>query len=406
MMKDFFLLALAHLKHHQKRTWLTMVGIFIGVAAVVALISLGQGLQDSITNQFSTFGVDKIIVTGKSAGFGPPGSTTSGKVTKDDLSLLKKTAGVQRAAGRILKAVAVEFGDEARTTFAASLPEDSEEHALVKEMNSLRASKGRLVKKGDKKKVVVGYNLAHKLVFSRNIEVGDKLSLSGKEYRVIGIADRLGDPGRDNSIYLMENDMRFLLSLPKEYSALLIQTEPGESSQQVVSSVKRALLRDRHQKEGKEDFEAQTSEEILRQLTTILQIVTGVLGGIAAVSLLVGGVGIMNTMYTAVLERTRDIGIMKAIGATNKDILTIFLIESGLLGAAGGLAGAVLGTILSKGVELMGAYIWGPNLLHASIPWYLVLGSLAFSFFVGMISGALPARQAAGLKPSDALRYE
>ncbi len=407
MIKDFFFLALAHLTHHQKRTWLTMIGIFIGVGAVVALISLGQGLQDSIHNQFSAFGVDKIIISGKRAGFGPPGSIAgAGKVTKDDLSVLSKVSGTQHAAGMILKPLAIEFGNEAQTTFAMSLPEDTEENLLVTKVHNLRAETGRLLKKGDKRKIVLGYNLAHKLVFSRNIHVGDKLFVSGKEYRVIGVADRVGDPASDTTVFLMEEDMRSLLSLPKEYTALMIQIEEGESPQKIADAVKRALLRDRHQKEGKEDFDVETSEELLRKLTSILQIVTGVLGGIAAVSLLVGGIGIMNTMYTAVLERTRDIGIMKAIGATNADIMAIFLIESGLLGAAGGIAGILLGTILSKGVELLAAHIWGPNLLHASIPWYLLLGALGFSFFVGMISGALPARQAARLKPSDALRYE
>ncbi len=122
--------------------------------------------------------------------------------------------------------------------------------------------------------------------------------------------------------------------------------------------------------------------------------------------MLVGGIGIMNTMYTAVLERTREIGIMKAIGARNEDILAIFLIESGLLGMTGGSLGILLGAALSKGVEFAAAQMWGPNLLQASIPWYLIAGALLFSFLAGTISGVLPARQASHMKPSDALQYE
>ena len=405
-MKDFFFLAIAHLRHHQKRTWLTMIGIFIGVAAVVALVSLGQGLQDSIHQQFSTFGVDKIIITGKSAGFGHPGSTAAGHVTKEDLTLVAKSPGIAQAAGRIVKPVSVEFNNAVRITFVASLPDKAEEYALIREVNSLRAEQGRLLKAGDKRKAMVGYDLAHKGIFSRTIEVGSKLLLAGKEYTVVGIADKLGDPGRDNAIYLMEKELRSLLSIPHEYSALLVQTAQGENPVAVADAIKRAMRRNRHQQEGKEDFDVQTSEEILRQLTTILQIVTAVLGGIAAVSLLVGGIGIMNTMYTAVLERTRDIGVMKAIGATNRDILSLVLIESGLLGMVGGMIGVVLGAALSKGVEMIAASMWGPNLLHASVPWYLMLSALLFSFLIGTVSGALPARQAAQLKPSEALRYE
>ncbi len=406
MIHDYFFLAFAHLRHHPTRAWLTMIGIFIGIAAVVALISLGQGLQDAINSQFSTFGVDKIIVTGKSAGFGPPGQASAGKVTKADIQLLRKSPGIMRTAGRLLKPVSVDFANEVRTTYAVSLPEDDKEFELIKEVNTLRAAEGRMLKKGDKRKAMVGYDLAYKLVFSHNIKLGSKLLLNEHEYGVIGVMDRFGDPARDKAIYLMENDMRNLFDMKNEYSVVVAQLASGENPRAVAEVIKRAMGKDRHQKVGKEDFEIQTSEEILRQLTTILQIVSAVLTGIAAISLLVGGVGIMNTMYTAVLERTREIGIMKAIGARNEDILAIFLVESGMLGMTGGGLGILLGTALSKATEFVAAQMWGPNLLQASIPWYLVLGALLFSFITGTLSGVLPARKAAHMKPSEALQYE
>ena len=131
-----------------------------------------------------------------------------------------------------------------------------------------------------------------------------------------------------------------------------------------------------------------------------------VIVGIAGISLLVGGVGIMNTMYTAVLERRKEIGIMKAVGARNWDISLIFLIESGLLGIVGGVIGILLGMGLSKGVELAVRPYLGESMLMAAFPLWLLFGALAFSFIVGAASGVLPARQAAGLKPVDTLRYE
>jgi len=138
----------------------------------------------------------------------------------------------------------------------------------------------------------------------------------------------------------------------------------------------------------------------------VLDIVQAVLVGIAAISLLVGGIGIMNTMYTSVVERTKEIGIMKAIGARNEDILYIFLFEAGLLGLVGGLIGVIIGFGLSKGAEYIATISLGTNLLQASVDIWLVLGALLFSFVVGIASGVLPAYQASKLKPVDALRYE
>jgi putative ABC transport system permease protein len=131
-----------------------------------------------------------------------------------------------------------------------------------------------------------------------------------------------------------------------------------------------------------------------------------VLVGIAAISLIVGGIGIMNTMYTAVIERTKEIGTMKAVGARNSDVLLVFLFESGLLGLVGGAIGIAIGYGLGKSAEYAATMALGTDLLQASFPWYLILGALAFSFVIGTMSGILPALQAAKLKPADALRYE
>jgi len=144
----------------------------------------------------------------------------------------------------------------------------------------------------------------------------------------------------------------------------------------------------------------------METFSNIFGIVQGVLVGIAAISLLVGGIGIMNTMYTSVLERTKEIGTMKAIGAKNSDILQIFLFESGLLGLVGGAIGVALGAGLGKGVQYAAAILLDSDLLQASITLPLVLGALTFSFLIGSLSGIFPAMQAAKLKPADALRYE
>ena len=146
--------------------------------------------------------------------------------------------------------------------------------------------------------------------------------------------------------------------------------------------------------------------DLIESFLNVLLVIQVVFVGIAAISLLVGGIGIMNTMYTSVLERTREIGVMKAIGARNSDVLGLFLIESGLLGLAGGTIGVLIGIAISKSVEVLANTVVGPGTLYAYYPAYLIIGALAFSVIVGMISGVLPARRASKLKPVDALREE
>ena len=166
-------------------------------------------------------------------------------------------------------------------------------------------------------------------------------------------------------------------------------------------------LRDDHRlDEGDEDFEIQTPEQFAEAFGVVLDMVQIVLIGIASIALLVGGFGMMNTMYTAVLQRTREIGIMKAIGARNEHILYLFLVESGLYGFFGGLIGIVLGIGFAKLVELAFIVAVGPAFLSIKIDWLLVIGTLIFSFLIGVLSGIAPARRASKLNPVDSLRYE
>ena len=202
-----------------------------------------------------------------------------------------------------------------------------------------------------------------------------------------------------------ENDLRDLIGIKEEYSAVFAKVSQGEKPAEIADRILRAIRRDRGQKEGFEDFTVSTSEDIIKSINTILGVVQAVFIGIALISLFVGGIGIMNTMYTSVLEQTNEIGIMKAIGAQNKDILGIFLMESGLLGLFGGGIGILLGIGLSKIVEFVGRGFAG-DVLKASFPWYLIVGCLLFSVIIGLISGGFPARQASKMQPVDALRSE
>lgn len=403
---DYLRFAFLNLVHRRLRSWLTMVGIFIGIAAVVSLISLGQGLQNAVNEQFSSIGTNRMIVQPGGEFFGPPGSGAgTSKITKHDLDLVKKVSGVESAAGLVLKTGGkIEFNEQTRFAFVMGVPTDSSFKTLGSRFDVVE---GRQLKDGEKNKAVVGYNyFSDKNIFGKTMHLGSTISVEGKEFEVVGLRKKLGDPANDVAVILPIEEVWTLYSSKDEYSAFNVEITKGSSVDNVAAAIKKEMRKDRDQKEGNEDFNVQTSQELISSFNTILNVVQAVLIGIAAISLVVGGVGIMNTMYTSVIERTKEIGIMKAIGARNSDIMTIFLIESGLLGMAGGAIGVVIGIGISKTVEFAAQQAFGSPLIRASVPWYLIVGSLVFSFVVGASAGVLPAKQAADLKPVEALRHE
>ena len=218
--------------------------------------------------------------------------------------------------------------------------------------------------------------------------------------------EKTGDPNDDNALYIPKDTLREIFEIPEEESMIMVKTAPGFEPTNVAEEIERKLRRFRGEKEGEETFNVQTSEQLLETFSNIFGVVQAVLVGIAGISLLVGGIGIMNTMYTSVLERTKEIGTMKAVGAKNSDILLIFLFESGLLGLVGGMIGIGIGIGLSKSAEYIASVALGTNLLQADTGISLIGGALMFSFLIGAMSGVFPAMQAAKLKPADALRYE
>ncbi|MBI4145290.1 ABC transporter permease [Candidatus Woesearchaeota archaeon] len=398
-------LAVTTFKKRRLRSWLTMLGIFIGIAAIVSLISLGQGLKNAVGAQFAALGTDRIIIQAKSLTIGPPGQGSVATLTLDDFDRVERVSGVDVAAQRLLKSAKVEFNDIIDFTFIASMPSDGESRRLIEEIFRLRTATGRLIQQNDRAKVVLGSNYAEGAVFGRALRAGDRLRINDEPFEIVGVLAKSGQPQVDNTILAPEDAMRGLYGLPDEVNAIVVQSLPGQDPEVVGDRIMRELRRFRDVEENREDFTVQTSGQLLETLGTVLDIVTAVLAGIAAISLLVGGIGITNTMYTSVLERTNEIGIMKSIGAKNRDIFFIFLIESGILGVAGGLIGIVLGMGLSKTVEVIAGQTLGTGLVQASFPWYLLLGALAFSFIVGSVAGTFPAMQASRLNPVDALRY-
>ena len=379
-----------------------MIGIFIGIATVVALISLGQGMQSAIREQFEQLGSDKIIIMPK--GMGVPGSATGSlKLTSKDLKVIEGVKGIEYVSGYLMKQGQAKYKGETGIGFSTGITEIDFERML--DLGGLEIVDGRGLKDEDKFKVVVGYDHIYEDVWEKTMKTGSTIEVEGYEFKIVGVVSEVGNHIDDTLIYVQKDILKEILNIEDEESQILAKTASGFDPEDVVETVKRKLRQSRGEKEGEETFNAQTSEQLLESFSNIFGVVQAVLVGIAAISLIVGGIGIMNTMYTSVLERTKEIGTMKAVGAKNSDILSIFLIEAGLLGLVGGAIGIALGVGLGKGVEYIASVALGTSFLKASFPSYLIGGALLFSFLIGTLSGVFPAMQASKLKPADALRY-
>ncbi len=404
MIKDYFILALKNIKSRGIRSVLTMLGIFIGIAAVVSLISLGQGLQEAITGQFSTLSTDRLLVQNSGTGFGPPGSTSVNKMTENDLEIIEGVSGVDRAIVRILRVGKVEYNKVARFEFIGSLPENQEDIDYMYDSFEMKLDSGKLISSSDSGSVILGNDYLKDNGYDKDIRAGSVLDIQGKKFKVQGILKKMSSFQFNSAIFMPEKDMKDLFNIKEEFDFIVVQVDDKDNLNRIALDISEKLRRDRHLDKGEEDFSVETPVQALGAVNTILNVINIIVVGIAAISLLVGGIGITNTFFTSVLERTKEIGTMKAVGAKNKNILIIFLIESGILGFVGGIIGIVLGLALAFSVSSIANTAFGDTILAVQVSYPLILASLLFSCLIGIISGLIPALQASKLKPVEALR--
>jgi len=403
--KDYFLLAARNLSHRRTRSFLTIVGIFIGIATVVGLLALGQGLQDTVVAEFQKLGTDKVTVVGYNGVTGGPlvSSTTEKPLVEDDVRAIRKIRGVDDASSLLMKGAGVSFKGQSKQTFIVGTPTDSSAKVLD-ETQFTELLSGRRLREGDSDKIVIGHKLTDDF-FEKSVGMGDAITIQGKPFQVVGIFKSSGNDQDDSSVYMTMDRARLVFEDPKLVSLILVKVQRGSDLDAVAERIREKLRKIKGQEKGAETFAVSTPQQIAEYFNNIFGVVQMFLVGIAAISLIVGGIGIMNTMYTAILERTKEIGILKAVGAKHNDILALFLIESGLLGLLGGAVGVLVGALLTFGAEAA-IRANGYAAFSASLSWELALGALGFSFLVGAVSGVLPARSAALLNPADAIRYE
>jgi len=391
--------SLKNLWKRKGRSFLTILSIFIGIATIFIFISYGLGLYSYIQEFTTGSSVDKVLIMGKGAAF----LDNPFKIDDSDLKEVENTLGVYEASGSYNQVAQVKKGDESVYTFIISYDPDV---PVVMESFDVELEKGRWLKSGDRGKVILGYSyMVPDRIFSKPYDVGDKIEIQGKDLEVIGFLEEIGSPPDDSQIYIT-NDYFPELYPEKELSyGMIVARVDVDDIDRIIERIEKNLRNHRGQEEGKEDFYVQSFKDLIESFSIVLDGVVGFILLIALISVIVSAINTANTMITSVLERTREIGVMKAIGAENREIFNIFLFESLVLGTVAGIFGVLFGWVLSYiGGIILNDLGWG--FLSPAFPWQLFAGCIAFAALTGAISGTIPARNASKTNVVSALRYE
>ena len=397
--RDLLRLAWGSIAVHRMRSALTMLGIVIGIASVILLTSLGEGTRLAILSEFTQFGTNLMKVSrGKVSTTGVPGSigATVRKLTIEDAEALRRVAGIEQLVPMCAGTARVEAGERGRGVVVYGVTAD------VPRVWKFEVRQGRFLPPGDPRRgaplAVLGPTLKRE-IFGEANALGEHVRIGGRRFLVIGIMAPKGQFlgfDIDDAVYVPVTSAQSLFNTD-ELAEVDVLFSAGGPAAVVKERVRRALMA-RH--DGQEDFTITTQTEMLDVLNRVLGVVTLAVGGIGAISLLVGAIGILTMMWIAVGERTAEIGLARAIGASRAQVVRLFLIEAGLLSLAGGVAGVVAG--LGVG--------WLLRLAVPALPVHtqpeFVAAALAVSLAVGLAAGVLPARRAASLDPVEALRAE
>jgi putative ABC transport system permease protein len=382
------------MKARKVRTILTILGIIIGVAALVGLVTLSRGMNSAVQYQFEKMGISSIrVVPGGLTG--PPSGSLGLSIDLKDK--IENVNGVEYANPVMIDYASVEYNKKNEICMVESYDTKLSGQAFL-DMD-LKTEEGRYFNSGEQGVAVIGYKIAHE-IFNKEISVRNTILINGQKFKIVGIIENSGTEA-DSRISIPLNDAKILFNKEDFVNVFIVQTTSGVDTEAVGAKIEEELLKSMQE----DEFDVFTPEQLLKRIGAMLGVIQLVLGAIAAISLVVGAIGIMNSMFTAVMERTQEIGVMKAIGATEGTILYFFITEAGIMGITGGVIGVIIGTIFSYIIQI-GATLAGYSLFKVQIDVWFIGGVILFSFIIGIIAGIIPSYRAAEMKPIDALRYE
>jgi len=395
----------AALSANKARSGLTMLGIVIGISSVIAMLAIGNGATSSITSSIQSIGSNLIMVT-PGAQQGPGMMVSSGRgsaktLTLEDAEALKTVASVKSVASEVSGRYQVTAkGQNTNTQIVGTV-------SIYAEVKNVQAEKGNFISDQNvtaaSRVAVLGPTVAEDIFGTGVDPVGQTVRINKIDFKVIGVTKSKGSSGMNNSddvIYVPISTAQRVLSGNKYVTTINVEAESSDSMTAVQEAVTALLLSRHHITDStKADFSTMNQADILSTMSSVTSILSLLLGSVAGISLVVGGIGIMNMMLTTVTERTREIGLRKAIGAKGKDISIQFLIEAITLTFVGGFIGILLGWGIAVGITYF-------NLIQADVSLSSVLLAFGVSAAIGVVFGYYPARRAAKLNPIQALRFE
>ena len=401
---ETILVALGALRANKLRSALTMLGVIIGVAAVVAVVALGRGAQQSVNERIAALGTTMLtVIPGQVFGRGVASGSDRARLTLDDANALAER-------GTVITAVEPEMSQNMQVQYGSKNANTSiiGTTANYLEVRKYTMDVGKMFNEGEdrgrERVAVLGAAIPANLGAPAAALVGEPIRIGGLQYTVIGVLASKGQTGGfqnpDDQVLIPINTARFRAFGSDRIRSINVLAPSEAQIPETMADIQKVLRREHKLQPGTDDdFSIRNQSDFVAALGETTKIFTSLLAGIAAVSLLVGGIGIMNIMLVSVTERTREIGVRKALGATRRNILLQFLIEAIVLCVLGGIGGVVLGA--GGAIVMNKAASWTTSVSVAS-----VVVALMFSAAVGIIFGVWPARRAAALDPIVALRYE
>jgi len=389
---DLFKIIYADFKKRKFSTFLTFFSISLGILAVFVIILVSIGFESSLVKQFEDLGSNRIYISPTGSNFGM--SNSKKNFSDFEINLIKNQPYVKEVYPYYFTFFQIKYGNEYKNKQALGLYLDQN---YFENMN-LKIGEGRFANLNEKYSIVIGSNAATDL-FSKDLVIGSNIYVKDTKFKVVGILESIGNPQDDSNIYFPLDTVREISDAGTSVSIADVIVEPSYDVKLAGENIKVILER----RLGKDTIDIMTPDQILEQLGTILDIIRYTLGGIAFVALIVGALGIINTMFVIVTEKIPEIGIMKSIGATNFQILSLFTFQAGLLGLVGAILGIFFGSLIAILFESI-AKSAGYSFLTITIDSIVVLYLLVFGFFVGIFSGFVPAYRASKINIVEAIR--